>query len=128
MGQVEPALGHRASVITVTNCRDSPYTVSGYPEISVLDGERKPLAVRVKHGTSYMASDPGPRELSLPPGGSARAVLSWSNTVTDGEVVNGEHVTVSLLPGRESTTLPLQTDLGTTGEVTVSAWSTEPPR
>ncbi|SHF15249.1 DUF4232 domain-containing protein [Streptoalloteichus hindustanus] len=127
-GQVEAALGHRASVLVVTNCGQQPYHLSGYPEVKVLDGEQKPLPVRVKRGSSYMASDPGPRDLTLSPGATARAVLSWSNTVTHGDIVNGSHVTVTLTPDRSSTTLPLSTDLGTTGQVTVTAWSTEPPR
>ncbi|MER6669882.1 DUF4232 domain-containing protein [Amycolatopsis japonica] len=58
-GPVEAALGHRAVVLTLTNCGTTPRTLTGYPGIRLLDKEKRPMNVAVEHGTSYLAIDPG---------------------------------------------------------------------
>ncbi|MBB2937717.1 hypothetical protein FHX82_004793 [Amycolatopsis bartoniae] len=122
-GQVDAALGHRASVLTATNCGVAPLVLDGYPAVRLLDGVRAPLAVTVVHGMSYMARDPGPARFTLAPGEQALSVLSWSNTVTDGDPAAGEYAEVVAVPGAEAQALPLDTDLGTTGQLTVTAWA-----
>jgi hypothetical protein len=54
-------------------------------------------------------------------------VLSWSATVTDGNARTGAFITVSPGPGEPPQQAPLRTDIGTTGEVTVSAWASKIP-
>ncbi|GAA5152135.1 DUF4232 domain-containing protein [Amycolatopsis dongchuanensis] len=122
-GEVDAALGHRASVLTATNCGTTPVRLDGYPAIRLLDATRAPLAVTVAHDSSYMAIDPGPAPLTVAPGGRALTVLSWSNTVTYGDSATGAFVEVVPLPGAAAQTLPLDTDLGTTGSLTVTAWA-----
>ncbi|WP_236796929.1 DUF4232 domain-containing protein [Amycolatopsis sp. GM8] len=126
-GQVEAALGHRASVVTMTNCDTEPVRVTGYPVVRLLDTGRAPMDVTVKHGSSYMAIDPGAKTVTVEPGGHALAVLSWSNTVTDGDSATGAYAQITPIPGAAAQTVPLDTDLGTTGELTVTAWALELP-
>ncbi|MGW4592897.1 DUF4232 domain-containing protein [Amycolatopsis thermoflava] len=124
-GPVEPALGHRAFVLTLTNCGTAARAVSGYPDVQVLGPEGEVLDVRVERGSSYMAIDPGPGTFALAPGKSLVTVVSWANTVTDGEIVTGSALAVASKPGEAPRQLPVETDLGTTGEITVTAWATE---
>lgn len=124
VGPVEPALGHRASVLTLTNCGTADYVVDGYPELRVLDAAGQPMDVTVTHGSSYVAIDPGPSGgITLAPGQSVLSVIGWSATVTDGAPATGEYVEVTVDGVAQA--LPLETDLGTTGEVDLTAWATE---
>lgn len=122
-GPVEAALGHRASVVTMVNCGTKSLRVEGYPAVAVLDAARKPMEITAEHGSSYMAKDPGARPQTLEPGQRLLSVLSWSNTVTAGKSAAGAFVTVTPVPGGEARTLPVDTDLGTTGKLTVIAWA-----
>ncbi|OXM63386.1 MULTISPECIES: DUF4232 domain-containing protein [Amycolatopsis] len=124
-GLVDAALGHRGFVLTLTNCGTAARAVSGYPDVQVLGPEGRVLDVRVERGTSYMAIDPGSGTFALAPGKSLVSVVSWANTVTDGEVLTGSALGVASRPGEAPQRLPVETDLGTTGEITVTAWAEE---
>ncbi|MEV6913984.1 DUF4232 domain-containing protein [Amycolatopsis sp. NPDC051106] len=125
VGQVEAGLGHRASVLTLTNRDSAPRKVTGYPDLKILAGDGSPLEVKVEHGTSYFARDLGPQNVTLKPGGKVVAVLAWSATVTSGDQHSGAAISVVPVPGEPAQTQPLDTDLGTTDTVTVSSWATE---
>jgi hypothetical protein len=125
VGPVEAGLGHRASVLTLTNQDTRPRQVSGYPDLKILAGDDAPLEVTVEHGTSYFARDLGPQNLTVQPGGKVVAVLAWSATVTYGDKRTGAAVAVVPAPGEPVQKQPLKTDLGTTDTVTVSSWATE---
>ncbi|WP_409497230.1 DUF4232 domain-containing protein [Amycolatopsis sp. cmx-11-12] len=122
-GPVEAALGHRAIVVTLTNCGTAPRTLTGYPEIRLLDKEKRPMAVEVEHGTSYMAIDPGAAPQTVQPGGTLLSVVSWSNTVTVGSPEAGAYVTVAAAKGDPEQRITVDTDLGTTGKLTLTAWN-----
>lgn len=122
-GPVEPALGHRAMVVTVTNCRAETLTLNGYPEIGVLDGKRAKLKVAVVHGSSYMATDPGPKKIELRKGESALAAVSWSNTLEAGlEKAEGSFLSVASGNGDPAVIWPEWLDLGSTAKVQLTAW------
>ena len=125
VGQVEAGLGHRASVLTLTNLDTAPRKVTGYPDLKILAGDGAPLDVHVEHGTSYFARDLGPQDLTLQPGEKVVAVLAWSATVTSGDKRAGAAISVVPVPGEPEQKQPLDTDLGTTDSVTVSSWATE---
>lgn len=125
VGQVEAGLGHRASVLTLTNRDTVPRKVTGYPDLKVLAGDGTALDVRVLHETSYFAADPGPQDLTLQPGEKALSVLAWSATVTSGDQHTGAAIAVVPIPGEPEQKQPLETDLGTTDTVKLSAWATE---
>lgn len=124
-GEVDAALGHRASVVTATNCGSRPVRLEGYPAVRLLDQLRAPLQVTVLHDSSYMARDPGPAPITVEPGGQALSVLSWSSTVTTGDPAAGAAAEIVPAPGAVPQTLPLDTDLGTTGRLHVTAWARE---
>ena len=77
VGLVDAALGHRAVVVKLTNCRSTPITVNGYPDVAVLDADRRAMNLTITRGTSYMAIDPGPKKLILGKGETALAGRSW---------------------------------------------------
>ncbi|EMD24526.1 DUF4232 domain-containing protein [Amycolatopsis azurea] len=122
-GPVEVALGHRAVVLTLTNCGTTPRTLTGYPEVRLLDKKKQPMAVEVEHGTSYMAIDPGVSPQTVQPGGTLLSVVSWSNTVTAGSPEAGAYVTVAAATGDPEQRITVDTDLGTTGKLTLTAWN-----
>ncbi|MFI6308398.1 DUF4232 domain-containing protein [Amycolatopsis thailandensis] len=124
-GPVEAALGHRAVVLTLTNCGTTPRTLTGYPEVRLLDREKRPMTVEVEHGTSYMAIDPGVSPQTVRPGGTLLSVVSWSNTVTAGSPEAGAYVTVAAAKGDPEQRITVDTDLGTTGKLTLTAWNAE---
>jgi hypothetical protein len=123
VGQVEAGLGHRASVLTLTNLDTVPRKVTGYPDLKILAGDGAPLDVKVLHETSYFAPDPGPQNLTLQPGEKALSVLAWSATVTSGDQHTGAAISVIPIPGEPAQRQPLETDLGTTDTVELSAWA-----
>ena len=126
VGQVEAALGHRASVVTLTNDGEQAVTVEGYPEVRVLDADGQDLGVHTEHDSSYMAIDPGPAAVSVAPGEQVLSVISWSSTVTDPDAAErGAYVVVTAIPGQPQQTFPLDADLGSAGEVSLTAWAAE---
>jgi hypothetical protein len=123
VGPVDAALGHRAVVMKLTNCRSTPITVDGYPDIAVLDADRRAMNLTMTRGTSYMAIDPGPKKLVLRKGEAALAAISWSNTVEAGEdKASGTYLAVARGKGEHAVVWPVDTDLGTTAKVTLTAW------
>jgi hypothetical protein len=79
--------------------------------------------VDVVRGSSYMAQDLGPKTVTLAPAASLQSVVAWSGTVTAGEPVTGTALAVTSVPGENPQILRVETDLGTTGEIDVTAWS-----
>lgn len=113
--------------LRLTNCGKTARVLNGYPDVRVLDAEKKPLAVEVLHGTADIMTndrfDAGPVRVALRPGEQAVTGLVWRNTVTDGTPANGAYVSLAPSAGTDRLTVPSLIDLGTTGRLGVSAWS-----
>ena len=124
-GPVDAGLGHRAVVVTVTNCGDAPREVTGYAGVEVLDPAGKTMPFTVAHESTYMVIDPGPAPLVLQPGESAVTGVSWSATVTAGGLTEGQALRVVPVPGDPGQVLTTWVDAGTTGEIAVAAWARE---
>ncbi|MEU0627093.1 DUF4232 domain-containing protein [Streptomyces sp. NPDC005989] len=123
MGEVEAALGHRAVGLTLTNCGSKPYRVHGYPSVRALDEAGDPLPVPVNPGSSYMGSDPGPKEVVLKPGATVRSLLAWVSTPTGGDLVEGDALAIAPAPGLEPRTFPLEgSDVRLLDELNMTAW------
>ncbi|MEU5609122.1 DUF4232 domain-containing protein [Streptomyces sparsogenes] len=124
------AMGLRVMSLKLTNCGKRPYTVKGYPTVRVLDGDGKPLDIRVAHGSAGIATlddfDAAPRQVTLRPGQTAVAGLAWRNTVTDATnpAVNGEALDVAPAEGSPRQAVTELIDLGNTGKLGVSPWHT----
>ncbi|MFF2326104.1 MULTISPECIES: DUF4232 domain-containing protein [unclassified Streptomyces] len=129
MGEVQAALGHRAVGLTLTNCGSKPYRVDGYPSVRALDDAGDPLPVPVNPGSSYMGSDPGPKEVMLKPGQTVRSLLAWVSTPTGGDLIEGDALEVAPAPGLESRTFPLEgSDVRLLDELNMTAWRAESSR
>ena len=123
---VDPALGHRAVTVTLTNCGSKTLTINGYPEVAVLNEKRKPFKLTVAHGSSYMATDPGPTRIRLAPGKTVLASIAWSNTVTYGDNNKGSYFAISWRKGVAPVIWPEYVDIGTSGKITLTAWNPKP--
>ncbi|MGW4461198.1 DUF4232 domain-containing protein [Micromonospora sp. NPDC004704] len=119
----DAAMGLRGMGIVLFNCGTEPFPLNGYPVVRVLDAEREPLAVRVENGTALGGEDPGPKEITVYPGGTAYASVRWRNTVTDGEIAEGAYLEVAPAAGQPAQTVAKHLDLGTTGRLEVHAWT-----
>jgi hypothetical protein len=124
----EAAMGLRALGLELVNCGARPYPLNGHPVLRLLDGDGRPVAVRVVDGAAGITSgfDDPPRPLTLRPGERAGAAVLWRNLVTDPTVVatEGERLEVAPAVGRPPQIVdpdgPI--DLGNTGRIGVSAW------
>jgi len=120
---VDPALGHRAVTVTLTNCGSKTLTINGYPDVAVLNEKRTPFKLTVAHGSSYMATDPGPTRIRLAKGKTVLASIAWSNTVTYGDNNKGSYFAISWKKGVAPVIWPEYVDIGTTGKITLTAWN-----
>ncbi|MDQ1035180.1 hypothetical protein QFZ75_001596 [Streptomyces sp. V3I8] len=119
----DAAMGLRAMGLDVTNCGDRPYTLNGYPAVTVLDGSGDPFpGVRTVEGTDQVPmapEDPGPRPLTLAPGRSAHAALYWRMHNTPG-------VYLRVAPRQGDTTVTVQPpyplDIGPENVLGTTAW------
>lgn len=125
-GRVDAAMGLRAVALILTNCGTEPYTVNGFPQLRLLDTDRQPVKVAIRHGAPGGIPEPGPTPITVQHGDTVESVLSWRNTVTFGQPITAAHVTVTP-PGGRAQVVPLRVDTGTTGHVQVNAWHVDPP-
>ncbi|MEU5422366.1 DUF4232 domain-containing protein [Streptomyces sp. NPDC020667] len=128
-GEANAAMGLRVLTVELTNCGTDTKTVNGYPDIQILDSDRKPVEVELERGAASVLGqddfDAGPVEVTLAPGGKARARLAWRNTVDDltKSAVTGAYLSLATAPGSARQNVPETIDLGTTGRLGLSAWA-----
>jgi hypothetical protein len=125
-GVVDTAMGRRATVLELRNCGTRPYDVDGYPRIGALDANREALDLTITHDHPYTDAgrDQGPKPLTLMPGQSVKSVLNWNNRVTSFDpVTEGAYLVVTPKEGETPQTLPFRLDIGTSGELDVTAWA-----
>lgn len=135
-GPVDAAMGLRAMSLELTNCGTQPYTVTGYPVLTLLDEERRPLDVDVLHGAEPITSteafctptgDAGPQPVTLETGERAVAGVVWRNLTTDetDQLVDAPYMSVAPTGGEAPQEVAPDggVDLGTTGQLGVSAWA-----
>jgi hypothetical protein len=119
----DAASGYREMPLRMTNCGDRPFEASGRPELVVLGKDREPLEVAVVPSAHYTQSA---HPVTLEPGQSVTAIMSWRNTVTDSTVVavSGVYLSVAPVPGAPAQIVrpPAPLDLGNTGRLEVSVW------
>ncbi|MET9253729.1 DUF4232 domain-containing protein [Streptomyces sp. NPDC003717] len=128
----DAAMGLRVVGLHLENCGSEPYSLEGYPALRLLDEDRAPVeGVAIRHGktgeTESHEADQPPRPVTLAPGESAVAGLTWRNTTGFGEPVNVPYVQVRAVPGADPVMVAPHLDLGTTGKLVVSPWRAEPP-
>ncbi|GAA4557045.1 DUF4232 domain-containing protein [Planotetraspora kaengkrachanensis] len=123
----DAAMGLRVVGLHLENCSTRAYRINGYPQLQLLDEDRKPVTgVEVLRGSGGISTvtgfDDPPKPVTLKPGQSASAGLMWRNTVTDGTPVNVPYVRVNAKTGARPVMVTPELDLGTTGKLGVSPW------
>ena len=113
------ALGHRAITLVLVNQSGTSCVVDGYPDIAFASSNGGELNVPVVHGSSYLAQDPGPHTVTLGPGTTAKATLSWG-AGTQGDTANS--ILVAPYAGAIRSALDTQTDITDGSSVSVTAW------
>ncbi|MCX4582986.1 DUF4232 domain-containing protein [Streptomyces sp. NBC_01481] len=127
IGEVNAAMGRRATVITLRNCGRSAYHVNGYPQVGALDKDREPLKLKITHGEADAGRVRGPEPITLAPGKSAVSVLNWTNRVTSFDPPKpGAYLVIAPSADEEKQTLPFTLDMGTAAELDVTAWAVDP--
>lgn len=129
-GEVNAAMGVRAMGLELVNCGTVPFTVNGYPEVRLLDDDRRPLPVTVGRGSSGISTidsyDVPPAPVTAAPGERLVAGLVWRNKVADmtTDPVNGTYLEVVPAPGQPPQVVRPTggIDLGTTGRLGVAPW------
>ncbi|WP_170231992.1 DUF4232 domain-containing protein [Saccharothrix saharensis] len=137
----EAASGLRVLTLELTNCGTEPLRLDGYPSVTVLDGDRRPVTIAVGRGSfgisAVAAFDAEPQPVTVPPGGSAVTGLLWRNTHTDTSAppVVGEHLELAVATGEPTRVFtpvapsgggPITIDLGSTGKLGVRPWTAAP--
>lgn len=122
-------MGLRSMSVELYNCGDRDRVLKGYPQVQLLDVDRKPIKVAVGNGSSSVATvdsyNRPPRKVTLKPGEVASAGILWRNLVTDDpqHAVTAEFLDIAPLPGEPTDRLPgVGIDLGTTRKLGVSPW------
>ncbi len=123
MGEVQAALGHRAVGLTLTNCGKEPHQVYGYATVQALDPDGKVLDIWVNRGSSYMGQDKGPASVILDPGESVRSLLSWTSNPSAGRLRQASALAIAPAPGEKAQKFPLEGEMRTVDELTLTAWS-----
>ncbi|MEU4872209.1 DUF4232 domain-containing protein [Streptomyces sp. NPDC021608] len=127
----DAAMGLRVVGLILENCGDRDYTVKGYPRLTLLDEDHRPVdGVRILHGGGDIALVPGfddpPRAVTLAPGERASSGLMWRNTTGSGTAVGVPYVRVRATPDAAPVMITPHLDLGTTGKLGVGAWRRAP--
>jgi hypothetical protein len=119
----DAAMGYREMSLHVTNCGATTVTLSGRPEVIVLDKDKDVQDITIVPGVHHNQSA---HPVALEPGMSTVAVLAWRNTYDDisKPPVSGAYLYVAPAPGatRQLVKPPVPLDLGSTARLEVSVW------
>ena len=125
LGAADAATGHRAQVIELMNVSEAPCVVEGYPDIAFGDQNDHLLAVTLEQGSSFMAQDPGPLRIEVPPLSSVTAVIGWDANSPHGALV-AHSLHTAIRAGDERGSWPVQLDIIEGSTVSVTAWRDAP--
>ena len=121
LGAEDGAAGHRAMTLTATNRTGVDCVLNGYPDLAFGDASSSLLAVHAVRGGSFAATDPGPAEVRLGAGQSAKSVLGWDAQPSD-PAHQVHWIAAAPYPGAARTLLPAQVDLIAGADVGYTAW------
>ncbi|MFI9814996.1 DUF4232 domain-containing protein [Saccharothrix variisporea] len=147
--EAEAASGLRVLSLKAVNCGTEPRTLTGYPDLRLLDADGRPLDVRVLTGaasaeiSSVEAFTAPPGDVVLQPGATATTAVLWRNTYDDVSQPPQVGVRIDIAPvegaPRQTFTprLPpngepsrvdspaVTLDLGSTGRIGVAPWKAQ---
>lgn len=116
---IQGAMGHRAITLVLVNRSGASCVVEGYPDIAFASSDGGELDVPVTHGSSYLAQDPGRHAVTLSPGTTAKATLSWG-AGAQGDAASS--MLVAPYPGAIRSSLEARTGITDGSSVSVTAW------
>ena len=116
---MQGAMGHRAITLVLVNQSTTSCVVEGYPDIAFASSNGGELNVPVTHGSSYLAQDAGSQTVTLGPGTTAKATLSWG-AGAQGDAASS--ILVAPYAGATRSSLGTQTDITDGTNVSVTAW------
>jgi hypothetical protein len=122
LGSTDAATGHRVYSITLVNYSAEPCVVEGYPDVAMADQNGHALDVTIEHGGSFMATDPGPQRVEIPPQGSAITYLGWNAASPRGQLV-ASTLFAAQYDGQTRGSWPVKTDIVPGSTVKVTAWA-----
>jgi len=118
----DAAMGLRDLGIHLENCGKHPVHLTGYPHLQLLDEDHKPVP-EVK---LLQAGGP-PHPFDLKPGERASAHLVWRNTTESDAALNLPYARLRANPSAAPVMITPEFDLGTTGKLTITAWTKDQP-
>ncbi|MFJ2742071.1 DUF4232 domain-containing protein [Streptomyces sp. NPDC087440] len=121
MGEIQAALSHRSAEVTLTNCGNVPYKLSGRPDVRAFaaDGRVRDIEVDVR--------EEGKRAdavVMLPPGGVAYSRLDWRPY--DG-VEKAQALEIAAGPGFPARSFALEGDVQMVDAFDVTPWAVARP-
>ncbi|WP_308491759.1 DUF4232 domain-containing protein [Microbacterium terrisoli] len=122
----DAATGHRLQTLQLVNNTDSACTVTGYPDVAFADQNGHLLPVTVEHGSSFMATDPGPSTITVKPGESVHAGIGWDANSMQGQLA-ARTLWAAPQPGATRVSWPVVLDIVAGTTVHVTAWETRAP-
>ncbi|QAY60408.1 DUF4232 domain-containing protein [Microbacterium protaetiae] len=117
----DAATGHRLVSLQLVNISDEPCTLDGYPDVAFGDQNDHVLDVALEHGSSFMATDPGPAAIELSPGASARAGIAWDANSVQGQLA-ARQLWVAPFAGTARSRWDVSLDIVPGATVSVTAW------
>jgi len=84
VGRTAAAAGNRRTDYILLNASGRSCTLRGYPGMAFLDASGAVLRDRVRRGSGYLVTDPGPRRVVLPRGRRAPYSLGYTGDVVEG--------------------------------------------
>ncbi|WP_433548219.1 DUF4232 domain-containing protein [Streptomyces sp. CA-294286] len=122
MGEIQAALMHRLATLTLTNCGEAPYRLSGRPSVKAyaFDGTLVDIEVNVREEGKKADA-----EVVLPPGGVAYSRLDWRPY--DG-VEKAQTLRIAAGPGHSARSFALEEDVRMVDAFDVTPWDLAPPR
>jgi hypothetical protein len=112
----DASLGARLAEVTVRNDGTAACSLTGLPDLAFADAGGNSLAPRLVEDGRAAAAD-----VTVSPGGQARAELSWRAGVAAGEPATAT-IWVAAWPGATRTAVPAEADIGDGTEVNVGPW------
>ncbi|KQO10340.1 hypothetical protein ASF06_09230 [Agreia sp. Leaf244] len=122
IGEPDAATGHRVLSVKLMNFSDAPCVVDGYPDFAFADQNDHLLDVTIEHGSSFVATDPGPQRVEIPAGGSAITYLGWDAAATGGQLV-ATKMFGAQYAGAVRGSWPVDLDVVAGSTVAVTAWA-----
>ncbi|CAM5649718.1 hypothetical protein GCM10010329_10120 [Streptomyces spiroverticillatus] len=122
LGEIQAALSHRSAAVTLTNCGNVPYSLSGRPDVRAYAADGRVLDIEVDVREEGKRAD---AVVMLEPGAVAYSRLDWRPY--DG-VEKAQALELAAGPGFPARSFPLEGDVQMVDAFDVTPWTLSPPK